>query len=253
MAIDIDPLWAMCVYLLALRIGVLMVMTPIFSNLTGLVTVRVLLTLALSVVLVSALGLRPAHATFSLGQIIADSLGELLVGATLAFGVFAAFGALSVAGKVLDIQSGFGMGGVFDPVTRREAPLFATLLNMFAVVVFFGMGGHHAFLRGIAFSAQQVVPGAGLATFSMDAVLRQFGLMFSLGVALIAPVMFCLFIVEVCLAFLSRVLPQMNIFVVGVPVKIFAGLSVFALSVGTLGTPMERVYGSIFHYWEQVL
>jgi flagellar biosynthetic protein FliR len=115
------------------------------------------------------------------------------------------------------------------------------------------MDGHHAFVRGIAFSAQQVAPGAGLSALAIDAVARQFGLMFSLGLALIAPVMFCLFIVEVCLAFLSRVLPQMNIFVVGVPVRICAGLSTFALTITTIGAPMGRVYASIFHYWEQVL
>lgn len=253
MAIDVDPIWAMGVYLLALRLGVVLVMTPIFSSLTGLVTVRVLFTLALSVLLVSGLELRSMNTPLSIGPVIAASLAELLVGATLAFGVFAAFGAFSVAGKVLDIQSGFGIGSVFDPVTRKGSPLFATMLNMLAVAVFFGMDGHHALLRGIAFSAQQVPPGAGFSALSMEAVLRQFGLMFSLGTALIAPVMFCLFVVEAGLAVMSRVLPQMNIFVVGIPVKITAGIAMFALTIGYLGPVMGRVYASIFTYWEQVL
>jgi flagellar biosynthetic protein FliR len=115
------------------------------------------------------------------------------------------------------------------------------------------MDGHHAFLRGIAFSVQQLPLGAGISVVAAEAMIRQFGLMFSLGAALIAPVMFCLFLVESGLAVLSRVLPQMNVFIVTMPVKIFAGVTVFALTIGALAPAMGRVYAAIFNYWDQVL
>ena len=253
MIVDIDPSWLMAVFLVSVRIGVLLMLSPIFTGLAGLVTVRVLLTMVLSVMLVGALGIKPAPLALSIGPVILAAMGELLVGAVLAFGVYAAFGAFSVAGKILDIQSGFGIGTVYDPVTRAGAPLFATMLNLVAVAAFFGMDGHHAFLRGIAFSLQQVPPGTGLAALDPEPVIRQFGLMFSLGVALAIPVMLCLLLVEVGLAVVSRVLPQMNVVIVLVPVKIFAGLALFALTIGVLGPAMGRVYASIFTYWEQVL
>lgn len=253
MVVDIDPAWFMAVFFTVLRIGVVLVMTPIFSSLTGMVTVRVLFTLALSVMLVSGLHLQPSGVALAPGPVLLAALAEVANGVTLAFGVFAAFGAFSLAGKILDIQSGFGMGNVYDPVTRASAPLFGTMLNLVAVAVFFGMDGHHALLRGLAFSLQRTAPGAGFAGFSADAAIRQFGLMFSLGVALIVPVMFCLLLADTALAVVSRVLPQMNVFVVGVPVKIVTALVVFALTVGSMGPAMGRVYGSIFTYWEQVL
>lgn len=256
MQITLDPAWAMAVFFTSLRLGVLLVMTPIFSSLTGLMTVRVLFTLALSALLVSGLaaghGLNPAP-PLQPGPVLVAALAELVLGATLAFGVFAAFGAFSVAGKILDIQSGFGIGNVYDPVTRAGAPLFASMLNMVAVVVFFGMDGHHALLRGVAFSLRQVAPGSGFSGLAMEPVLRQFGLMFSLGVALIVPVMFALLLLETGLAVVSRVLPQMNVFVIGVPVKLVAGLAIFALTVGASGPAMGRVFGAIFQFWEQVL
>ncbi|MES2351272.1 MAG: flagellar biosynthetic protein FliR [Pseudomonadota bacterium] len=253
MAIDIDPAWMMAVFFTALRLGVVLMMTPIFSNLSGLVTVRVLLTLSLSALLVSGLGTRLPPPALELGPVLLAALAELVTGLTLAFGVFAAFGAFSVAGKILDVQSGFGLGNVYDPVTRAGAPLFATLLNLAAVAVFFGMDAHHALLRGMAFSLREVAPGSGFHELDAEAVIRQFGLMFSLGVALIIPVMLCLLLAETGLAVVSRVLPQMNVFVVGVPVKIVVGLAVFALAMGTLQPVMARVYASIFIYWEQVL
>lgn len=253
MALEIDPAWMLAVFLTAVRLGVLLLSTPILSGLGGLVLVRVLLTLALSAMLVTGLGLRVSGLALEMVPLALAALAELVTGLTLAFGVFAAFGAFSVAGKVLDIQSGFGIGNVYDPVTRGGAPLFATMLNMVAVVAFFGMDAHHALLRGLAFSLRQVPPGSGFHGLDAEAVLRQFGLMFSLGVALVIPVMLCLLLVETALAIVSRVLPQMNVFVVAVPVKIVAGLALLAMTVGGLSPVMERVYGAIFIYWQQVL
>lgn len=253
MSIDIDPAWMLAVFYTALRLGVVLMMTPIFSNLAGLVTVRVLLTLSLSTLLVSGLHTALPAPALEIGPVLLNALAEVVTGVTLAFGIFAAFGAFSVAGKILDVQSGFGLGNVYDPVTRAGAPLFATMLNLVAVAVFFGMDAHHALLRGIAFSLRQVPPGSGFHALDPEAAIRQFGLMFSLGVALIIPVMLCLLLAETGLAVVSRVLPQMNVFVVGVPVKIVVGLAVFAASMGTLQPLMARVYGSIFIYWEQVL
>lgn len=253
MAVEIDPAWMMAVFYTALRIGVVLVMTPVFSGLKGMVTVRVLFTLALAVLLVPALHLPSSPGALAMGPVVLVGLAELANGATLAFGVFAAFGAFSLAGKILDIQSGFGIGNVYDPVTQASVPLFASLLNLLAVAVFFGMDGHHALLRGLAFSLQQSPPGTGFGGIALEAVIRQFGLMFSLGVALIVPVMFCLLLAETALAVVSRVLPQMNVFVVGVPVKILTGMAVLALTVVTMGPAMGRIYASIFSYWEQVL
>lgn len=253
MSVEIDPAWALAVFFIAVRVGVLLIMTPIFSSLNGMVTVRVLFTLALSVVLVAGMGTLPPAPVLEIGPVVVAAMAELVMGATLAFGVFAAFGAFSVAGKILDIQSGFGIGSVYDPVTRAGAPLFATLLNLAAVAVFFALDAHHALLRGIAFSLQQMPPGAGFQALAIDALIGQFGLMFSFGVALIVPVMLCLLLTEAGLAVISRVLPQMNVFIVGMPVKIMVGLAILALTVRAMGPTMGRVYASIFIFWEQVL
>lgn len=253
MAVDVDPAWLLAVFLTAVRLGVVLLLSPVLSSLSGLVTVRVFLSLALSVLLVSGLGLRAPAGALALLPLVLAAVAELVTGLVLAFGVFAAFGAFALAGKLLDIQSGFGIGNVYDPVTRAGAPLFATLLNMVGVVVFFGMDGHHALLRGLAFSLQHIPPGSGFHAFDGEAVIRQFGLMFSLGVALIIPVMLCLLLVETALALVSRVLPQMNVFVVGAPVKIVAALALLAWTLAGLGPVMGRIYGAIFLYWEQVL
>jgi flagellar biosynthetic protein FliR len=252
MSIEIQAAWAISVFLICLRLGTLIMVSPIFAGMSGLVVFRLLFTIALAVVLVNGLGIRP-HVPFTLGGLLAAACMEIAIGGTMAFGVLAAFAAFAVAGKVFDIQTGLGIGSVFDPIERAGAALSATMLNLVAVAVFFGMEGHHAFMRGIAFSLVQIPPGAEMSLLSADAVIRQFGVSFSLGMAVIAPVIFCLFLIEIVLAILARVLPQMNVLVVGVPVKIVAGVAMLALSIESISPVMGKIYAAIFTYWEQVL
>ena len=118
MVVNLDLGWITAVFLVALRVGTLLIMSPLFSTLSAPVTVRVLLTIGLSAVLAGTPGVAAGIvAPPTLGAALLAAAGEVLGGATMAFGVFAAFGACSVAGKILDVQAGFAMGGVYDPVT----------------------------------------------------------------------------------------------------------------------------------------
>ena len=253
MLLNIDQGWLVQVCLASIRIGMLFILTPIFSNMRGVTTARVLLVLALSVALAANLAPAPRGLDLEYGPLLAAGAAEVVTGGVLAFGLFAAFSAFSVAGKILDIQSGFSIGSVYDPVTGGGAPVFTTVLNLAAVALFFALDGHHALVRGIAYSLHEVPPGTGLAAFDADAVVRQFGVMFTLGVAMAGPVMFGLFLAEIALAVISRSLPQMNVFVVGVPVKIVVALALLALSAGLLGPVMGKAYASVFVFWERVL
>jgi flagellar biosynthesis protein FliR len=241
----------MAVYLLSLRIGALLLMNPVFPGLGGFPVLRVLLTLSLSAVLVSGFSLTAEIP--DVARLVSASLAEIAVGATLAFGVFCAFAAFSVGGKLLDVQSGLGLGAVFDPLTRSGAPLFGTLLGMAALAVFLAVDGHHMLMRGLVFSIEQVPLGSGFRGVPLEAVAGQFGLMFSLSVAVVGPVVFVLFLVEVALAVMSRLMPQMNVFLVSVPLKIAITISLLAISTGPLKQAMSRAFRSISIFWQQVL
>jgi flagellar biosynthetic protein FliR len=255
---ELAPLVA--VFLLSLRLGVLIVAGPVFSGLARMTTQRVLFTVALSVVLVWGLAVPLGRIPLTLGGLATAALTELALGVTLGFGVFAAFGVFSLAGKMVDIQSGFGLASVFDPVTRASSPIFSQMLNLLALTIFFALDGHHAFLRGVAFSLQQWPPGSYLQAkpdgtgtlLPLVPVLRQFGLMFSLALSLVAPVLFALFLVDAALALISRVLPQMNILVIGVPIKVVVGFVIFALALAVFLPVMGKIFATVFTFWEQV-
>jgi flagellar biosynthetic protein FliR len=121
------------------------------------------------------------------------------------------------------------------------------------VVVFFTVDAHHAFIRGIGFSVAQLPPGAMALHVSAEAIVRQFGAMFSLALAMASPVLFMLVLLEAGLAVTSRMLPQMNVYFVGLPLKILTGLCALAMSAAALAPVMTRAFASIFQFWDEAL
>lgn len=239
--------------LLSLRVAVVLGLTPVFYAMPMPGRVRVLLILVLSVAL--AAGLTPAaHAVGpTSANLFQAAFVELAIGATLALGVLLAFSAFTMAGNILDIQIGFGLAQVFDPVSSRPSLLLVSAFNYVAVLVFFLIDGHHALLRALAYSVEALPlgvvwsPGVALAT-----IAKQVAGLFSLGFALAAPVVFCILLVELALGVISRNLPQVNMLVIGIPTKIIVGLAVLSFWFSGLGPVMNRVYSSIYQGWSEI-
>lgn len=253
MTFDINATWITAVLLCSLRLSALLMAAPILQALGLPVRIRITLILCLALALVSGMRLTLAHPPTDLGTLIGAGINEVLVGALMAYGIFAAFAAFSFAGNALDLQIGFNIANIFDPITRSQSPLLASLLGMVAVMLFFAMDAHHALLRGFAWSLERIPLGGPAPSFNPALLIKQFGTVFTLGLMLAAPVLFCLFLVELAMAVLSRNLQQMNVFVLSAPVKIGVGLVVMASMAGHIGTVSARIFASIFTFWEAVL
>jgi flagellar biosynthesis protein FliR len=256
MSAYLDSGWLILVFLVSLRLGALFVLAPGFGSIQAPAMFRVLLVVALAAALAPLAATAPGQAQVlagSPGALLASALNELMVGGLLAFGVFAAFGAFMFAGRAIDMQIGFGIANLLDPVSRTHGPLIGTALNLTGLAVFLAADGHHLLLRGIALSFERVPPGTGLQTIDVAALAAQFGVAFSLGLAIAAPVLVLLLLIDLGLAVMSRTMPQWNVFFVSMPVKIFAGLAVLALSVPHLGPVMNRLFASIFAFWDRAL
>jgi flagellar biosynthetic protein FliR len=228
-------------------------LTPLMTLLKAPAVVRLMITLALGATLAAGL---PVESRAQLGDASTMAIGalsEVLLGALLAFGLHAAFGALQLAGRLIDLQIGFGVGGVFDPATHGQSSALAMGLQWAGVIVFFALDGHHALLRGVAYSLEHVRPGAPFFGYAMDEVVRMFGLVFSLGVVVGAPVIAALLMLEAGLAVVSKSLPQMNVYFVSLPLKIFLGLGLLALAMRQFAPLMGRGYLSVFEFWQKVL
>lgn len=246
--------WLASTCLLSLRVAGLLLAAAPLSSVAVPPTVRLLFGIAFAVVLASALpGVPSLPFEGSPGKLLLAGLCEVALGATLALGVNLAFAAFSIGGRLLDVPTGFGIGQVFDPVSRQQVPVITSAFNQLAMVLFFVTDAHHNVLRGLALSVEAIPPGSPwLLQQAALPLMQQASSMFSLGFAMVAPVVFCLFLVEVGLGVLARNLPQMNTFILAIPVKVVVGVAALSVSFMALTGVVERVNGSIFKTWEAV-
>ncbi|MBW8743389.1 MAG: flagellar biosynthetic protein FliR [Sphingomonas sp.] len=246
-----DLSWAVATVLLWTRLGTLLALSPLAQAAKAPPAFWVLFTLALSGALCGALSLR-ATAPAGLGAFTLQMLSEATLGALLGLSLHAAFAVLQIAGRLLDLQMGFGMATVLDPVTRANAPMIGVALSMLGLSVFFASEGHQALLRGIAQTARWVPPGAIWQLPNAVQLLKVTGSMFSLAIVVMAPALFLLLLLELVLDFMSRVLPQMNVMFVGMPVKVMVGLGMLAVAAPGMAPVLRRVYASVFLFWQEL-
>jgi flagellar biosynthetic protein FliR len=253
MLLKVDAAWATLVLLVSLRVAPLFVMAPVFGSAPAPALFRAVLILALSAAVVSATGAALERIPESIPELLLLGTTELVIGAALAFGLAAAFAAFLFAGRLLDFQFGFGIANLIDPVTRAQAPLLGTALNLMAVAIFFAVDGHHMLVRAVAFSLEHFPPGRALRELNLAAVAAQFGVMFTFGLALAAPALLAVLLLDIGFAVMSRTMPQMNVFIIAIPFKIGLGLLVLMLSLRYIGAAMNRVFESVFRYWSALL
>lgn len=178
-------------------------------------------------------------------------IGELIVGLILGFVSSLIFSAIQMAGQLLDTQIGFGIINIIDPLSGQQAPLIGNFKYILALIIFLSTNGHHVLLSAL-FASFKLIPITGvvvnvaIAKFIVDII----GGMFILALKISLPIIVSLILTDMALGILARTMPQMNIFVVGVPGKIIIGL--FVLSVALpfyiifLGMAFDGMYKNVF-------
>jgi flagellar biosynthetic protein FliR len=251
MTLSIDTAWLIATLLLSARVAAATMLTPIFGPTQIPGPVRVFIALALSAFLVLAVPV-PATPIVTAAGLAVATVGELIIGASLAFGFLVAYAATQIAGRVLDIQLGYGAASVLNPTTQTPAPLLGTVFGMAAVAFFLALDGHHVLIRALALSVERFPPGALAFDLDFAEHLQFSGAMFTFGLALAAPVMLSLLLADIALAVMSRSMPQLNVFVLSFSLKIVLGLIGLATSVKFAGGVLTALFESTWRFWETV-
>ena len=230
--------WALAVLLLTMRIGPAFTLAPPFSLMQTPVRVRVAMTLAIAACLATPVSI----SLMQNGAMLVIALAsELLFGLAIAFALQAAFAALSFAGRMLDIQAGYGLATVIMPVSRTQSPLFGSVLTLVASVIFFATNGHLALIKLIARTLDVLPLGQVALPADPARYIRYFSVVMTMGFVATAAVSLTLLLVDLTIAFLSRTLPQMNALMLGLQVKTIVTLITLALSAGLLGPATLRL------------
>lgn len=242
--------WATVVLLASVRLSMLFLSTPVFGGVPIPVVARMLLVVGLAAGMVHGVAL-PAHVdAIGLASML---LHEAIVGGALAAGLFMGFSAFQFGGRLLDFQIGYGVAGLVDIATKNNAPLLGSLLSMMAVLVFFTVDGHLVMLRIVELSLREMPPGGSLSALNLGALIAQFASCFVFGFLIVAPIVVCLLLIDFGTAFMSRTMPQMNVFVLSMSIKVIVGATMLAIVVPLSGGVVNRIFESIFDGWSRLL
>lgn len=145
------------------------------------------------------------------------------------------FYAFQFAGDFLSMQMGLSMTQAVDPTTQTNITIIGKLNYVFVMMIFFIIGGHLFFIEAIVKSFE-VIPLGAAAYLKFGDILaivgRNIHQLIVTGIKAGAPILISLFVVESALGIMARTVPQMNIFIVGIPLKIFVGFSLLILILG---------------------
>lgn len=203
--------------------------------------------------------------TFGLGQVVVQDISyvlliiqEVMVGLLLGFTAFLMMAVVQTAGGLIDIQIGFSMANVIDPVTGVSTPLIGNFKYMMALLVFLNMNGHHFLLDAIMYSYDWIAITGNVfyeiqAGSVSDFLITTFAHSFVLALQMCAPIVAALFLTDVGLGFLARTAPQFNVFVVGIPLKIIVGLVLLLLLMPGLSGLFEHLFVEMFEALQKLL
>ena len=159
----------------------------------------------------------------------------------------ALFAAVQTAGGLADIVSGFSFGATVDPINGNPGGVFAELYALIGVMLFIAIGGDAWMLRGLArtFTLIPLTKAPQLGSLANAAELS-FASIFTSALEVAAPVILALLITDIAFGMVSQVVPQMNVFAVGFPLKVGVALLVVAASLPFLGGWMQgQIYTSV--------
>ena len=226
-----------------IRPGAAFIVAPIFSATFVPVQLRLILALAIGIpslgvadVILPAGGL----ATIDGFMLVA---GEAMAGIAIGFAVQIGFSAALIAGELIGNAMGLGFAAMVDPTTGQQNPALAQFLSILGTFLFLSIGGHLALAATIVESYRALPPGDAWITAESIRGLVYFGsILFAAGLSIALPVGFAIVLVQLVMGMLSRTAPQLNLFAVGFPAALLAGIVLLAIAAPVMG---DGIIGAI--------
>ena len=225
------------------RLASMLAVMPIFGYRAIPAQVKAAFSLALTIVIFPLVS---AELTISMSQPIELFflfIREVIVGLIIGFATSLLFYSVQMAGQIYGIQIGFGIINVIDPHTDSQVSLMGQLNYLVALLIFLAVDGHHFLLRALFMSYDKIsLAGGGFPTGLAQQITYFTGAIFIIALKIGAPIIVTLFITDVGLGFMARVAPQMNVFLVGFPLKIGVGLLVVTLVISTFPYILGKLF-----------
>jgi flagellar biosynthetic protein FliR len=224
-----------------LRVGAIVVTMPIFGSGSAPPRIKAGVSLMIAALIFPLVELQvppPEILPLTLRMV-----GEVMIGIIIGFAGSLIFAGVQLAGQLAGFQMGFAIVNVFDPVTSAQVSIIAQFQYLLTVLVFLAVDGHHIFLSAIAESYRIVLPlGFHFSGELAQAVAELAKDVFIIAIKVGAPAVTALLMVDIGFGLIARTVPQINILIVGFPVKIAVGLIGIGLALPLVARMMGRIF-----------
>ena len=241
MTINIAGGQAAMLFLVMLRCTGLIFAAPLFGHHSLPTLVKFGFGAALTVALAPVAG----RTAGSMPLLMAAPL-ELIIGLALGFILSICFETVELAGRVISLQLGLSLGAVFSPTGEDSSTAIDPFFSVLAGLTFLAMGLHLAIVKVLANSFVIYPVGGGWPMDLAATGAQTIALALELGVRVALPISLVLLLVELSVALLARAIPQINVFILGMPLKMLVGLAVLALAIPSLVNGAGAIYRFIF-------
>lgn len=224
-----------------LRPGAAMLAAPFFGAANVPLQLRLVLALALALPAAALVGPAiPAGGLASLAGFLVMA-GEVLAGLAMGFALQIGFASALLAGELISNMMGIGFAAMADPATGQPSPAIGQYLSMLALFLFLAGDGHLLFFELVIKSYASLPPGAAwISASALHGLVHFGGLVFVAGLAIAMPVLSALLMVQAVFAMVSRSAPTLNLFSVGLPVMLGAGIVLLAIATPALAEALAQ-------------
>ncbi len=230
------------VLLIIVRITALFAAAPIFGDNRIPTMLKVGLGVFTALLLLPLINVLPSSFQTAPGFTYAV-LKEVMVGVTIGFVAQLLFMGVQFSGQFVSLQMGFAAAMLFDPTTENNVPVLGEFYYLVAILLYLSLGGH-GFLFEALRESFDVIPLTGIS-FSGGFFERFANLtadIFVIALKIAAPVFITILIIDISLGLVARLVPQMNVFMFGFPVKIMTGMIIIMISMPIFGEIFRQLY-----------
>lgn len=235
------------------RISVFMALCPVFFPAASPRALKAVACVAFTLALAPLPGLVPAGPATDAAR-LAALLREALLGAVMGSAIQIPFAALRGAGALMDMQTGLSMAHMVDPSGGGGQTALSSFLGLLSLLVFLTLDGHLWLLKGLAAGFTTLpVGGRWPSNEGLGAWLALSSQVLTVAVQAAAPIIALMLLTEVALGVISRVLPQLNMLVLGQPVRFALGLGSAVALLGLLEPLTSRVTADFLGRWAAMI
>ncbi|WP_028273849.1 flagellar biosynthetic protein FliR [Atopococcus tabaci] len=239
-------------FIVLMRISLFVVLCPGFSFKGVPQFVKVAISFGITAAVYTTMP--PLESVLPTGLFILLLLKEALVGAAIGFIAQLFFTGIEMAGNLVDFQVGFSMASVYDPMMGVQASNYGRVYYWISMCVFFFTNMHHQVIRTLVQSYEFVpVTQTNFTHFGTEGFIHLFGYVFEIALNLAFPLVLVSLLSEVVLALLSRTVPQINVLILGMPLKITVSLLFLFFFLPTLIQNIGDVLPEMIRYINELM